>query len=175
MVLSLSFSIQPVSFPTGFPSAALSAWYHHSSRCQLDEFAGPPDDSHSWYRRLQGRPYGEDTFVDSQEEDDLHRRFNSIRSRGLRRYVSGIHSAELGSVLGSAVLTLLKSSYRAYPGWVKVILIRKVEDIAAIGIEVKNEPERFEKAFKDVPRDVWHVFSDPAECNKIIQDTVSKS
>lgn len=65
--------------------------------------------------------------------------------------------------------------YRAYPGWVKVILIRKVEDIAAIGIEVKNEPERFEKAFKDVPRDVWHVFSDPAECNKIIQDTVSKS
>ncbi|KAI1770549.1 hypothetical protein F4818DRAFT_259461 [Hypoxylon cercidicola] len=65
--------------------------------------------------------------------------------------------------------------YRAYPGWVKVILIRKVEDIAAIGIEAKNEPERFEKAFKDVPRDVWHVFSDPAECNKLVQEAVSKS
>ncbi|KAI3320575.1 hypothetical protein HD806DRAFT_524611 [Xylariaceae sp. AK1471] len=51
--------------------------------------------------------------------------------------------------------------YRRYPHWVKVILIRKVEDIAAIGIEAKNEPERFEKAFKDVPRDVWHVFTDP--------------
>ncbi|KAI0846520.1 hypothetical protein F5Y00DRAFT_143352 [Daldinia vernicosa] len=65
--------------------------------------------------------------------------------------------------------------YRAYPGWVKVILIRKVEDIAAIGIEAKNEPERFEKAFKDVPRNVWHVFSDPVECRKIIQDAVSNS
>ncbi|KAI1764846.1 hypothetical protein GGR53DRAFT_520032 [Hypoxylon sp. FL1150] len=63
--------------------------------------------------------------------------------------------------------------YRSFPGWVKVILIRKVEDIAAIGIEAKNEPERFEKAFKDIPRDVWHVFSDPAECNKLIQETKS--
>lgn len=65
--------------------------------------------------------------------------------------------------------------YRKYPGWIKVILIRKVEDIAAIGIEAKNEPERFEKAFKDVPKEVWHVFSDPAECNKLVQDVVSKS
>ncbi|KAI0010103.1 hypothetical protein F4779DRAFT_627413 [Xylariaceae sp. FL0662B] len=63
--------------------------------------------------------------------------------------------------------------YRAFPGWVKVILIRKVEDIAAIGIEAKNEPERFEKAFKEVPRDVWHVFSNPAECKNIIQDRYS--
>ncbi|KAI1471798.1 uncharacterized protein F4812DRAFT_193036 [Daldinia caldariorum] len=65
--------------------------------------------------------------------------------------------------------------YRAYPGWVKLIFIRKVEDIAAIGIEAKNEPERFEKAFKDVPRDVWHVFSDPAECRNSIQDAVTRS
>ncbi|KAI1104813.1 hypothetical protein F4804DRAFT_341554 [Jackrogersella minutella] len=65
--------------------------------------------------------------------------------------------------------------YRAYPGWVKVILIRKVEDIAAIGIGAKNEPGRFEKAFEGVPRDVWHVFSDPAECNKFIQDARQKS
>ncbi|KAI8958295.1 hypothetical protein F5Y11DRAFT_360149 [Daldinia sp. FL1419] len=54
--------------------------------------------------------------------------------------------------------------YRAHPSWIKVILIRKVEDVAAIGIEAKNEPERFEKAFKDVPRNIWHVFSDPSEC-----------
>ncbi|KAI1750402.1 hypothetical protein F4782DRAFT_541607 [Xylaria castorea] len=60
--------------------------------------------------------------------------------------------------------------YRRYPHWVKTILIRKVEDIAAIGIEAKNEPERFEEAFKDVPRDVWHVFSDPETCQKVIED-----
>ncbi|KAI0834015.1 hypothetical protein F5Y06DRAFT_290092 [Hypoxylon sp. FL0890] len=60
--------------------------------------------------------------------------------------------------------------YRAYPGWVKAILIRKVEDIAAIGIEAKNEPERFEKAFQGVPREVWHVFSDTAECKKFTED-----
>ncbi|KAI0545386.1 hypothetical protein F4679DRAFT_561500 [Xylaria curta] len=64
--------------------------------------------------------------------------------------------------------------YRRYPQWVKAILIRKVEDIAAIGIEAKNEPERFEKAFKDVPRDVWHVFSDPETCRKVVEDAVSK-
>lgn len=59
--------------------------------------------------------------------------------------------------------------YRKYPGWVKLILIRKVTDIAALGIEAKNEPERFEKAFKDVPRERWHVFEDAAECKAIIQ------
>lgn len=63
--------------------------------------------------------------------------------------------------------------YRSFPGWVKLILIRKVEDIASIGIEAKNEPQRFEEAFKDVPRDVWHVFKDPAECNEIIHRVVA--
>ncbi|KAI0025939.1 hypothetical protein F4780DRAFT_774781 [Xylariomycetidae sp. FL0641] len=65
--------------------------------------------------------------------------------------------------------------YRSYPGWIKVILIRKVEDVAALGIESKNEPERFEKAFEGVPRDVWHVFTNPAECNQILHDTIEKS
>lgn len=65
--------------------------------------------------------------------------------------------------------------YRTYPGWVKVILIRKVEDIAAIGIDSKNKPERFEEAFEDVPKEVWHVFTDPAECTKIIDDAVAST
>ena len=63
--------------------------------------------------------------------------------------------------------------YREFPGWVGLILIRKVTDIAAIGIEAKNEAERFEKAFEGVPRSVRHVFEDPAECFKIIQDATS--
>ncbi|KAK6070076.1 actin filament organization protein App1 [Seiridium cupressi] len=63
--------------------------------------------------------------------------------------------------------------YRTFPGWVHLILIRKVTDIAAIGIEAKNEPSRFEEAFKDIPRDKWHVFEDPAECKSIIQQAVS--
>ena len=54
--------------------------------------------------------------------------------------------------------------YRRYPAWVKLILIRKVTDIAAVGIEEKNEPARFEKAFHDVPKHVWHVFTDALEC-----------
>ncbi|KAH8198473.1 hypothetical protein TruAng_007356 [Truncatella angustata] len=65
--------------------------------------------------------------------------------------------------------------YRAFPGWVMVILIRKVTDIAAIGIEAKNEPERFEKAFKGVPREKWHVFEHPAECRSILQKVVNTS
>ncbi|KAI1823926.1 hypothetical protein F4861DRAFT_531286 [Xylaria intraflava] len=57
--------------------------------------------------------------------------------------------------------------YRRYPGWVKAIFIRKVEDIAAIGIAEKNEPERFEQAFQGVPKDVWHVFTEAETCVKI--------
>lgn len=63
--------------------------------------------------------------------------------------------------------------WRAFPGWVQVILIRKVTDIAAVGIEAKNEPARFEKAFEGIPRHVWHVFEDPAECYRIIEDAVA--
>jgi hypothetical protein len=48
-----------------------------------------------------------------------------------------------------------------------------VTDIAAIGIATKNEPERFEKAFADIPREKWHVFEDPAECKEIIRRTVT--
>lgn len=42
--------------------------------------------------------------------------------------------------------------YRKHPEWIKLILIRKVTDIAAIGTETKNAPKRFEDAFKGVPR-----------------------
>ncbi|KAK7919914.1 hypothetical protein PG985_007936 [Apiospora marii] len=63
--------------------------------------------------------------------------------------------------------------YRKFPGWVKLILIRKVTDIAALGIESKNEPKRFEKAFKHVPKERWHVFETAAECNAIIANTIA--
>ncbi|KAL1895699.1 hypothetical protein Sste5346_005171 [Sporothrix stenoceras] len=62
--------------------------------------------------------------------------------------------------------------YRTFPGWVGLILIRKVTDIAALGMEEKNEPERFEKAFEGVPKDKWHVFEDPQECYTLVQQAV---
>ncbi|KAH8890219.1 hypothetical protein GQ53DRAFT_651271 [Thozetella sp. PMI_491] len=62
--------------------------------------------------------------------------------------------------------------YRKYPGWVRLIFIRKVTDIAALGIAAKNEPARFEKAFEGVPRSAWHVFEDPSECHAIVRDLV---
>ncbi|KAL2255902.1 hypothetical protein VTK26DRAFT_2505 [Humicola hyalothermophila] len=63
---------------------------------------------------------------------------------------------------------------RMFPGWVRLVLIRKVVDIAAIGIEEKNDAARFEKAFDGVPRDLWHVFEDPAECWAPIQEAVAR-
>lgn len=66
------------------------------------------------------------------------------------------------------------SRYREFPGWVKLILIRKATDIAEVGIAAKNDPARFEKAFKDVPKDGWHVFEDPSECMAIIEAAVSR-
>ncbi|KAG9231322.1 hypothetical protein BJ875DRAFT_506751 [Amylocarpus encephaloides] len=62
--------------------------------------------------------------------------------------------------------------FRKYPGWVHVILIRKVTDIASLGIEAKNEPKRFEKAFEGVPKGVWHVFEDPKECYEILSSAL---
>lgn len=52
---------------------------------------------------------------------------------------------------------------RTFPGWVKAIFVRKVEDIAAMDTERKNSPQRFEDAFKGLNRKLWHVFTDPSE------------
>jgi len=57
---------------------------------------------------------------------------------------------------------------------VKLILIRKVDDIAAIGIGEKNEPERFEKAFKGIPKEAWHIFDTPEECYPIISEAIKR-
>ncbi|KIW06758.1 uncharacterized protein PV09_02448 [Verruconis gallopava] len=53
--------------------------------------------------------------------------------------------------------------FRSFPGWIGAIFIRKVVDVEPMDESEKNKPERFEKAFKDVPREVWTVFDDPKE------------
>jgi phosphatidate phosphatase APP1 len=52
---------------------------------------------------------------------------------------------------------------RLYPGWVKAVFIRKVTDVAEMNATNKNTDKRFEKAFRDVPRDTWRTFEDPNE------------
>lgn len=42
-----------------------------------------------------------------------------------------------------------------------MVLIRKVTDIAAVGIQEKNEAVRFEKAFAGVPRSVPSMAASP--------------
>ncbi|KAK3941279.1 hypothetical protein QBC46DRAFT_259085 [Diplogelasinospora grovesii] len=59
--------------------------------------------------------------------------------------------------------------YRTFPGWVHVILIRKVSDVDP---QAKNDDNRFEDAFKGVPKSVWHVFEEPSECLQIIDSIV---
>lgn len=67
------------------------------------------------------------------------------------------------------------NSYHKNPTWIKLILIRKATDIAAIGIDEKNEPSRFEKAFENVPKEAWYVFEKPEECYEVIRRTVGAS
>lgn len=74
-----------------------------------------------------------------------------------------------------AVRANMETSYRTVPGWVKMILIRKATDISAFGIDEKNQLDRFEKAFKGVPPDAWHVFEDPKECGMIVRKLVRRS
>lgn len=56
-----------------------------------------------------------------------------------------------------------------------MILIRKATDISSFGIDEKNQLERFEKAFKDIPPEDWHVFEDPKECSMIVRKLVRRS
>ncbi|KAF1811489.1 hypothetical protein P152DRAFT_474651 [Eremomyces bilateralis CBS 781.70] len=57
--------------------------------------------------------------------------------------------------------------YRKYPGWVRMIFIRKVTGIAHMDEDDKNRDRRFEDAFKNIPRAHWHVFTDPEEIHQI--------
>jgi len=54
-------------------------------------------------------------------------------------------------------------AYRKHGKWVGAIFIRKVMGVEGMDEEQKNKPERFEKAFKGVPKDLWYVFEDPQE------------
>lgn len=54
-------------------------------------------------------------------------------------------------------------AYRKFGKWIGAIYIRKVMGVEGMNEAVKNAPERFEKAFKGVPREVWYVFEDPKE------------
>lgn len=54
-------------------------------------------------------------------------------------------------------------AYRKHSNWIGAIYIRKVTGVSEMDEGKKNAPERFEKAFEDVPKDIWYVFEDPQE------------
>ena len=59
--------------------------------------------------------------------------------------------------------------YRKYPaGWIHAIFIRKVTGVVEIDRTDKNTGERFERAFKGVPRNVWRTFEDPSELYRAV-------
>ncbi|CAD6498777.1 BgTH12-04437 [Blumeria graminis f. sp. triticale] len=61
--------------------------------------------------------------------------------------------------------------YRMHPGWIRLILIRKVTDISSTSIGSRNETTRFSKAFKGIPKEDWFVFESPNECYSILRNT----
>jgi phosphatidate phosphatase APP1 len=63
--------------------------------------------------------------------------------------------------------------YRRDPKWIGAIFIRKVTGVAEMDESTKNAPERFTKAFKDVPSSVWYVFEDPQELYAKVEALVS--
>ncbi|GAB1727939.1 hypothetical protein NU195Hw_g6242t1 [Hortaea werneckii] len=58
---------------------------------------------------------------------------------------------------------------RKYPGWIRAIFIRKATGIAGMS-EEKNQPERFEKAFRELDPRLWYVFTDPAELAERVEE-----
>ncbi|PON25996.1 hypothetical protein TGAM01_v204940 [Trichoderma gamsii] len=65
--------------------------------------------------------------------------------------------------------------YRTFPGWIRMIFIRKDTNSFAVGLEEKNEPQRFEKAFTGIPREAWHVFENPDECLDLVKAAVKRN
>ncbi|PTB57259.1 hypothetical protein M431DRAFT_79575 [Trichoderma harzianum CBS 226.95] len=65
--------------------------------------------------------------------------------------------------------------YRTFPGWIRMIFIRKDTNSASFGLAEKNEPQRFEKAFTGIPRDSWHVFENPDECLDLVKKAVQRN
>lgn len=63
--------------------------------------------------------------------------------------------------------------YRKYPKWIGAIYIRKVTGVSEMDESEKNKPERFTKAFKDVPDNIWYVFSDPSELYQKVDNLVN--
>lgn len=52
---------------------------------------------------------------------------------------------------------------RKYPGWIRAVYIRKVVGVSETDGTGKNEPGRFEKAFRGVEKGAWRIFEDPEE------------
>ncbi|KAI9734019.1 MAG: hypothetical protein M1834_002676 [Cirrosporium novae-zelandiae] len=55
--------------------------------------------------------------------------------------------------------------YRKHPTWIKGIFIRRVNGFWDNPEErqKKNSTDRFQEAFKDIPRELWKVFDEPTE------------
>ena len=62
--------------------------------------------------------------------------------------------------------------YSKYKGWIGAIFIRRVLDAGDLG--EKNKDERFEKAFKDVPKNVWKVFEKSEELYQAVDELAAK-
>jgi phosphatidate phosphatase APP1 len=60
--------------------------------------------------------------------------------------------------------------YREYEGWIEHIFIRKVTGVSEVDMDQseKNRPERFAKAFENIPTEKWTIFTDPSEVAKVI-------
>lgn len=59
-------------------------------------------------------------------------------------------------------------AYRKHTKWIGAIYIRKVTGVAEMDEGKKNTPERFDEAFKGVPKNIWYVFEDPQELYPLI-------
>ncbi|KAI1978791.1 hypothetical protein LOZ51_005510 [Ophidiomyces ophidiicola] len=58
--------------------------------------------------------------------------------------------------------------YQKHSQWVKAIFIRKVTGLPHM--DEQNSPERFEEAFKNIPKTAWKVFEEPEELNESIDE-----
>ena len=64
------------------------------------------------------------------------------------------------------------ATYRKYPHAVKMIWIRIVEGVNPMEEKKLNSEERFEKAFKGVPREVWRTYKHARELQGSVGEIV---
>ncbi len=150
MVLSLSFAMAALSFPSAVRQFPLPPWTDYPPGHEFLRSFVVHLEFDNWYPRIQDRSAREDSWLVPEETVSVYRRLYPTRPRDIR---GDVRHAE----------ALPNCRWRKYPNWIRGIWIHIVEGVNPKEEQTLNSPERFETAFRGIPSSIWKLFKDGNE------------